>query len=388
MKDKLLDIRDLVLRFYTYEGVVKALEGVNLHLRKGETLGLVGETGCGKTMTGLSILFLIPSPGKIEGGRILFKGRDGILDVLRQDESVLRNIRGKDISMIFQEPSSALNPLFTVEEQVSEVFLHHRREELIGRVLKGIEEDIRSAGAFFPLKPLVYRVEKKIYRRMLERPNSLLLRVLSSIPIVRRYRRRLRSEVRKEVVRILREMEIPDPERVADMYPHELSGGMQQRVVIAMALACNPTILIADEPTTSLDVTVQAQILSLIKKLKGDLRSSILYITHDMGVIAELCDRVAVMYAGSVCEIADVVEIFKNPLHPYTKALLESIPRPGKEFKSIKGTIPSLIDPPSGCRFHPRCLKAMEICSAVKPEMLEVEKGHLVACHLYARRVG
>ncbi|NIW16295.1 ATP-binding cassette domain-containing protein, partial [Candidatus Bathyarchaeota archaeon] len=335
--EKLLNIQDLMLRFYTYEGVVKALEGVNLYVKKGETLGLVGETGCGKTMTGLSILFLIPSPGKIEGGSIFFKSKHRTLDLLSQDESILRSIRGKDIAMIFQEPSSALNPLFTVEDQISEVLLHHRREELAKKALEGIDGDLQSMKG--GPKGFIYGFERKIYKKMVEKPHSLSMKLLSRIPIIRRYQRRLKKEARKEVVKILGEMEIPDPERVADMYPHELSGGMQQRVVIAMALACNPTLLIADEPTTNLDVTIQAQILNLTKKLKKEFGSSILYITHDMGVIAEMCDRVAVMYAGSVCEIADVIEIFKNPIHPYTKALLESIPRPGKEFKSIIGMV-------------------------------------------------
>jgi peptide/nickel transport system ATP-binding protein len=187
----------------------------------------------------------------------------------------------------------------------------------------------------------------------------------------------------KEVVKILKAVEIPDPERVAHMYPHELSGGMAQRVVIAMALSCNPTLLIADEPTTNLDVTVQAQILNLIRHLKKDFNSSILYITHDLGVVAQLCDRVAVMYAGSVAETADVFEIFKNPLHPYTRALLESIPTPGQPFKSISGIVPSLIDPPQGCRFHDRCSFAMEICRKRKPVTLEISKEHFVSCFLY-----
>jgi len=381
---KLIEIQDLVLRFYTYEGVVKALEGVNLSVKKGETLGLVGETGCGKTMTGLSIFSLIPAPGQIEGGKILFKGEDGIQELLSSDERTLMSIRGKNISMIFQEPSSALNPVYTVENQIAEVFLHHRRGELVKSALEGLERDIQD-GDTGSLKGFIYGLERKIYNRMSEKPNSLSLKLLSKIPIVNMYQGRLKEAVRKEVVKILREMEIGDPERVADMYPHELSGGMQQRVVIAMALSCNPMLLVADEPTTSLDVTIQAQILSLIKRLKKEYGSSILYITHDMGVIAEICDRVAVMYAGSTCEVADVIELFKDPLHPYAKALLESIPRPGKEFKSIIGTVPNLIDPPSGCRFHPRCPNAMEICSKAKPKMIEIKKDHLVACHLYSR---
>ena len=377
----LVEIQGLVLRFYTYEGVVKALEGVKLNLIDGETLGVVGETGCGKTMTALSILDLIPPPGKIESGQIFFKGKEKTIDLLEQKEAFLRGIRGKDISMIFQEPGSALNPVYTVEEQISEVFMLHRREELTVAAIEAIERDAESARG--GLRSFIYGIQRRIYRKMLKNPRSLSLRFLSRIPVVNRYKRRLRKEAKKESINILRQMEIPDPERVADMYPHELSGGMQQRVVIAMALACNPTLLIADEPTTSLDVTVQAQILDLIKKLKETFKSSIIYITHDLGVVAETCDRVAVMYAGNVVEVADVIEIFKNPLHPYTKGLIESIPRPGKDFKSIKGTVPSLINPPPGCRFNPRCPKAMEKCSNVKPETIEVKKKHFVSCHLY-----
>ncbi|MEA2089657.1 MAG: ABC transporter ATP-binding protein, partial [Thermoproteota archaeon] len=348
-----------------------------------ETLGIVGETGCGKTMTGLSIFNLIPPPGRIEGGRVLFTGRDGkTVDLLSQKESVLTHVRGKDISMIFQEPSSALNPVFTVGNQISEVFLHHRREELINSAINELEKDVQSAGAT-SLKGRIYKIERNIYSKMLKNPNSLSLRVLSKTPIIKRYKGRMNKECRKQVVNLLKELELPDPERVIDMYPHELSGGMQQRIVIAMALACNPLLLTADEPTTSLDVTIQARILDLIRRLKKRFGASVIFITHDLGVIAEMCDRVAVMYAGNMCEIADVVEIFKRPFHPYTKALMESIPRVGEEYKSIRGTVPNLIDPPPGCRFHPRCSNAMEICAKVKPEMIEVKKDHFVSCHLF-----
>lgn len=380
----LLEIEDLVLRFYTYEGVVKALENVNLTLKEGETLGVVGETGCGKTMTGLSTLFLTPSPGKIEGGRIQFLDEEGTRDILSLDEATLRSIRGKEISMIFQEPSSALNPLFTVAEQIAEVLLQHRKEEFIRNTLEAIDKDLQMTTNGFFSKTTIYKFQKNLYNRMSKNPKSLLPRFFSRIPIVRRYQNRFKSEVRKEIVRILGEMKISDPERVVDYYPHELSGGMQQRVVIAMALACNPKILISDEPTTNLDVTVEAQILDLIRELKKKFNSSILYITHDMGVVAEMCDRVAIMYAGNVVEIAEVIEAFKKPLHPYTKALLESIPRPGKEFKSIRGMVPNLINPPSGCRFHPRCPHTMPICSRVIPKMIEIEEnGHFIACHLF-----
>jgi peptide/nickel transport system ATP-binding protein len=383
-KETILNIEDLTLRFYTYEGIVEALDGVNLNLKDGETLGVVGETGCGKSVTGLSTLVLVPPPGKIEGGRIFFGTEGKSIDLLKRDEAFLRSIRGKDISMIFQDPRSALNPVFTVENQIAEVLMHHRIKEFCGNVVGGLEKEIQNKKTG-PLKRFIYRLEKNIFTRMQKNPKSYTLRILSRIPIINRYKRRLKKEIREEVVKVIRETEISDPERVADMYPHELSGGMAQRVVIAMALACNPTILIADEPTTNLDVTVQAQILHLIRRLKEKFGSSILYITHDMGIIAEMCDRVAVMYGGVVCEIADVMEIFKNPLHPYTKALLESIPRPGKELKSISGIVPSLINPLPGCRFHDRCQNTMEICTKIKPKMIEVKKGHFVQCHLYAR---
>jgi len=363
----ILNIEDLVLRFYTYEGIVEALDKVNLSVKEGETLGVVGETGCGKTVTGYSTLVLVPPPGRIEGGHILFDKEGEKVDLLKQRESLLRSIRGKDISMIFQDPRSALNPIFTVREQIAEVILHHRRSELIEKVLRGS----------------LTGLERRIYPEMLKHPRSLTHRILSRVPVVNRYKRKLRDVVTEEVVKLLKEMRIPDPDRVAEMYPHELSGGMAQRVVIAMALACNPKLLIADEPTTNLDVTIQLQILNLLRELKRRFGSTIEYITHDLGVIAEMCDRVAVMYAGNVVEVAGVAEIFKNPLHPYTKALLESIPRPGRPFKSIEGTVPSLINPPKGCRFHERCQHAMEICTREKPSLKEIEKEHYVHCHLY-----
>jgi len=281
--------------------------------------------------------------------------------------------------MIFQEPRAYLNPVYSVKNQIGEVLMLHRKQEIVQIALEEVEAIIEKKA-----KPGFFlNYDRKMLQKMLKNPNSFSLKIISKIPFINRYKRRINTAVRKEVVRILREMELPDPDRIADMYPHELSGGMAQRVIIAMALACNPTLLIADEPTTNLDVTVQFQILNLIRKLKQKFGSSILYITHDMGVVAELCSRVAVMYAGVVCESADVVEIFKNPLHPYTKALLESIPRPGSEFKTIEGTVPSLINPPSGCRFHDRCPYSMEICIKEKPNFIEVKKEHFVSCHLH-----
>ena len=380
LSKEILRIEDLVVRFYTYEGVVEAIDGINLSLRERETLGLVGETGCGKSVTSLSAMILVPSPGKIEKGKVILRKDGKAVDLIKEKEAAMRNIRGDDMSMIFQDPRSALNPVYSVEDQIGEVFLHHRMKELSEKVLQNLEVDIKKAKGF---RKSVLKFQRARYQKMAENPKALSLRLWSRIPIVNRYKGKLKNEVKKEVVRVLKAMKIPDPDRVAEMYPHELSGGMAQRVVIAMALGCNPEILIADEPTTNLDVTVQAQILELIRELKGEYESSVLYITHDLGVVAEVCDRVAVMYAGNVCELADVAAVFKNPLHPYTQALLASIPRPGKEFTSIEGEVPALINPPAGCRFNPRCGKATELCTREKPKLLEVEKDHFVMCHLY-----
>lgn len=372
MEKSLLEIEDLVLNFYTYEGVVQALDRVKLLLKDGETLGLVGETGCGKSVTGLSTLVLVPPPGRIEEGRVIFRRRGKRYDLLEQKEVFLRSIRGKDVSMIFQDPRSALNPLFTIGDQIIEVLMQHRKGAMCKEVLR---------------QPDLTMLERSLCTRMLIKPRSITLKVSSKIPGFNRFKRRINAVARKEAIRMLQAMKIPDPERVVDMYPHELSGGMAQRAVIAMALACSPTLLIADEPTTNLDVTVQLQILNLVRELKKEFGSSILYVTHDMGVIAELCDRVAVMYAGSIVETADVIEMFMNPLHPYTRGLLESIPTAGSDFKSIEGTVPSLINPPKGCRFHTRCPYAMTICTETKPDMTEVEKDHSVECYLYTRGV-
>jgi len=376
----LLHIKDLVVNFYTYEGVVEAIDGVNLVLKEGETLGLVGETGCGKSVTSLAILVLVPPPGRIEKGDIFLKTGNKTINLVKLDEGTLKNIRGEDLSMVFQDPRGALNPVYTVEKQVGEALFLHRKEEMCKRVLQILEKDISKASSF---KRFIYTSEKKVYEKMMNKPKSLSLRILSKIPIINRYQGRLRKEIRKDVTELLRLMKIADPERVVDMYPHELSGGMAQRVVTAIALSCNPRLLLADEPTTNLDVTVQAQILLLIKELKEKMKSSILYVTHDLGVIAEICDRVAVMYAGNVVEVADTFTIFKRPIHPYTQDLLQAIPQPGKEFKSIRGEVPALINPPKGCRYHPRCSKAMPICTQVKPQVTEAEKEHFVMCHLY-----
>jgi len=320
MVESLLNIEDLRVYYYLAEGVVKAVDRVNLKIAKEEALGLVGESGSGKSTVALSILRLIRKPGKIVGGNIYFEGED----LLTKKEADMRQIRGGNISMVFQHPGASMNPLFTVGSQIVEAIKLHQSVQ--------------------------------------------------------------KHELRKKGEEILHKVGIPSPAQRMKDYPHEYSGGMLQRAMIAMALSCNPKLLIADEPTTSLDVTIQAQILDLMKKLRKDFGASILLIGHDLGVISELCDKVAVMYAGKVAEYADLATLFKKTKHPYTQALLESIPRldtKTERLRIIPGSVPRLINPPSGCRFHPRCEYAKGICSKEIPPLVEIEKGHEVACFLY-----
>jgi len=328
-----LEVNDLTTYFYTEEGVVKAVEGVSFKIYKGETLGLVGETGCGKSVTALSILQVVRPPGIIEKGEVLF-GRE---DLLRKSDLEMAKYRGKDITMIFQDPLNSINPVFKIGDQIAEVFLLHMENELL------IEASRHH--------------DKSIY-----------------------------SVAREWSQDLLRNLNIPFPEVIFDRYPHELSGGMRQRVQIAMALACGPKLLIADEPTTALDVTIQNQILKLMKELKQKFDTSILFITHDLRIISKMCDRVAVMYSGYIVEYGELEQLFTNPYHPYTKGLLASIPVVGKKrevLEVIPGMVPNLIYPPSGCRFHPRCIYCFEPCDSNVPESIEVEPEYFVACHLY-----
>jgi peptide/nickel transport system ATP-binding protein len=545
----LLEINDLFVNFYTYQGVVKAIDGVDLTIRKGETLGLVGETGCGKSVTARAIMRLIQSPpGRIEAGSVYLleppdvrakrryleeearkwysrqtpaartknveafskmdkqfkkqirkaskKGKptaetpevappkivDGYLmweskkvrkddkiaieaskksyDLLKKDLKFMQKIRGRYISMIFQEPAAALNPVFTAGDQIAEVILVHKRVEMSQRIQKRLNEEIElakkkkrpkkkpvsakrctkcgakhskeaiacrvcgnteftdpktggrknkiyrcsicnaevqkewtfcdSCGNEFygrvswKVRPLFLKTYRKIFRTIEKTPDSSYIRLMSKIPLIRRFNKDLQEEAFREAVKMLKVVRIPDPKGVAYRFPHELSGGMQQRVMIGMALACNPKLLIADEPTTALDVTIQAQILKLMRELKTTFGSSILLITHNLGVVAEMCDRVGVMYAGSMAEIADARTIFKEPLHPYTVGLMLSVPNASVEVEklyTIPGSVPNLIRPPSGCRFHPRCSYAKEFCKEVKPPLTEIREGHFVACH-------
>jgi oligopeptide/dipeptide ABC transporter ATP-binding protein len=316
--EALLEVRGLRTVFNTDEGEVRAVDGVDLRLERGRTLGIVGESGCGKSVTALSILGLVPQPpGRIVAGEVLFEG----VDLLKLPPARLRELRGDQLSMIFQEPMSSLNPAFTVGEQVAEAIRSHR--------------DVS------------------------------------------------RREAREQTIDMLRRVRIPSPERRAEDYPHRLSGGMRQRVMIAMALVCNPKLLIADEPTTALDVTIQAQILELMRALRAELGTSIILITHDLGVVAELADDVIVMYAGKVVERCGVAALFAEPQHPYTIGLLGSIPRLDLEqerLSAIEGIVPNAAAMPTGCRFNPRCPFAVEKCFTETPPLVQLKPGHFAAC--------
>jgi peptide/nickel transport system ATP-binding protein len=317
--EPLLDVENLTVYYNILRGQVKAVEGVKFIVEKGESLGLAGESGCGKTTVALSIMRLLPSNGKILGGKILFRKKN-IVDM--PDDDVRNEIRWKKIAIVFQGAMNALNPVYKISEQITEAIRLH-------------EPDVDK-------KTAIERAEKLF-----------------------------------ELVGI-------DPKRIHN-YPHEFSGGMRQRAMIAMALACNPELLIADEPGTALDVIVQAQVLKLLSELKAKLNLSMILITHDLSIISETCEKAAIMYAGKLVESGAVRSIFKEPLHPYTQGLIGAFPNiysPKAEIKSIEGQPPDLFNPPSGCRFHPRCQYAMEICEKKDPPFLEVEKGHFVACHL------
>lgn len=321
----LLQVEGLKTYFYTFEGVAKAVDDVSFYLEKGETLGLVGESGCGKSVTALSIMRLIPEPpGRIVHGKIDFAGTN-LIELRMAD---MRSIRGNRISMIFQEPMTSLNPVFTIGDQISEMFVLHQKLS-----------------------------KRESWNRAIE---------------------------------MLRLVQIPSPERRVQEYPHQLSGGMRQRAMIAMALSCDPEILIADEPTTALDVTIQAQVIDLMMKLKEDFDAAIILITHDLGVVAEIAQRIEVMYAGKVVEEARALTIFEDPKHPYTKGLLKSIPmlgqraRHGRErLQEISGIVPSLYELPSGCSFYPRCPDAMAMCQVQAPRLIDLGDAHRVRCWLY-----
>ena len=323
MTDSLIEIRNLRTHFFTDEGVVKAVDDVSLTIPLGRTLGLVGESGCGKSVTALSIIRLVSAPGRIVEGSIQLYNNGSAVEVTSLPENRMRQLRGSSIAMIFQEPMTSLNPVFTVGAQIMEAIRLHQKVN--------------------------------------------------------------KAEARDRAVEMLRKVKVPAPEQRMNEYPHQFSGGMRQRVMIAMALSCNPSLLIADEPTTALDVTIQAQILDLLRQLQADTGMSILMITHDLGIIAEMADEVAVMYASKVVERAPVAELFANPQHPYTHGLFDSRPLPGMQktarLKSIEGMVPSPLNFPGGCKFHPRCPFMKERCQAEEAELRELSKDHWVRCH-------
>ena len=316
--DPLLKISDLRTWFHTHDGLARAVDGVSFEIGESETLGLVGESGCGKSVTALSVLRLVDRPGRIESGAVTFRGRD-LLALSPRD---MRKVRGGQISMIFQEPMTSLNPVFTVGNQIAEAIILHQKKN--------------------------------------------------------------RAEARRLAIEMLERVGIPSPERRVDEYPHQMSGGMKQRVMIAMALVCRPALLIADEPTTALDVTIQAEILDLLADLQREFRMAILLITHNLGIVAGMADRVVVMYAGKVVETAPVDRLFSAPKHPYTRSLFKSVPRletaRQDRLETIEGTVPDPRQWPSGCRFHPRCPSAMERCSVEAPPLVEKQHAHTVAC--------
>jgi peptide/nickel transport system ATP-binding protein len=375
MTENVVEVRDLRVNFSTYEGLMKVVDGVNLSIKKGEMLGLVGETGCGKTMTGRAIMRILPSNAQIMSGEIVFEGSTNLLN-LSEDE--MRKIRGKTISLIFQEPRRALHPTFDVGGQIGEIFALHMREDVLKTALENLEDSESSTSS-------LSNIIRNIYTEELKGKEPFLKKLLGKIPFIRtKINEPFEKVLDEKSVDMLEKVQIPDPERVSDQYPHELSGGMMQRVLISMALACNPALLIADEPTTAVDVTTQVKLLDLIMDLKKTYGASILLITHNLAVVAETCDRVSVMYAGTIVEQADTYTVFKEPLHPYTQGLLAAIPIIGqnKELKSIPGSVPNFLNPPSGCRFHPRCTLAIDKCVIEKPVFREVRDEHYVACHV------
>ncbi|TKJ20855.1 MAG: peptide ABC transporter ATP-binding protein [Promethearchaeota archaeon Loki_b32] len=377
---KLLEVKNLKTYFYTEEGIVKAVDGVSFDIYEDEVLGLVGETGCGKSVTALSILRLVRAPGKIIDGEITFKGRQ----LLELNETEMRERRGKDITMIFQDPLNSLNPVFNVGKQVSEVFMLHQKtelkQELDNRLLERKKKIEERKNLEKSLK------DEETSSRLSEEEKSNIKAKIKELKKEVSHITRLNDITLEWTEKIITEVGIPDAKGILKRYPYELSGGMRQRVMIAMGLSCNPALLIADEPTTALDVTIQAQILDLMKDLKNRFKTSIFIITHDLGIIAELCDRVAVMYSGNIVEYATAERLFKNPRHPYTKGLIGAIPsieKKDQKLQTIRGMVPNLIYPPSGCRFHPRCDNRLEICDKVKPPLNEIAERYFVACHLF-----
>jgi len=376
----LLKIENLKTYFFVEEGVVKAVDGVSFTIFEDEVLGLVGETGCGKSVTALSIIRLVRAPGKIIEGKITLRG----VNLLDLTEEKMRLNRGNTITMIFQDPLNSLNPVLSVGRQVSEVFYLHQMEELESILDARLMERERLTQEYKDLE--LELKEKEENNTLSENESKELTRKIHELKKATSHKPNLETIALEKSAQIIKEVGIADAEGILKRFPHELSGGMRQRVMIAMALSCNPALLIADEPTTALDVTIQAQILELMRNLKTKFKTSILMITHDLGIIADICDRVAVMYSGNIVEYAYVNDLFKNPRHPYTQGLIGAIPsieKKNQKLQTIRGMVPNLIYPPSGCRFHPRCDYRLEVCDKIKPKLNEIGEEYFVACHLF-----
>ena len=366
---KLLEVKDLRTFFFVEEGVVKAVDGVAFDIYEDEILGLVGETGCGKSVTALSVLQLVRAPGKIMSGTIHFKGNN-LLDLTEKE---MREHRGNNITMIFQDPLNSLNPVISCGKQISEVFLLHQEKDMKRELDTLLLERRKKVDEKKQLQTQLKEDEDS--NVLSEQDKTEMNTKIAELKKATAHIPNIKDIALSRSEQIIREVGIPDPKGILKRYPHELSGGMRQRVMIAMALSCNPSLLIADEPTTALDVTIQAQILDLMKDLKNRFSTSILIITHDLGIIADLCDRVAVMYSGNIVEYATAEELFKKPRHPYTKGLMGAIPsieKKDQKLITIRGMVPNLIYPPSGCRFHPRCDNRLEICDKIKPILTEI----------------
>lgn len=359
---QVLTVNNLKVTFHTYAGDVKALDGVELSVRKGELLGLVGESGCGKSVTALTIVGLLPPNAEIVSGEVMLDGTN----LLHERKEDLRLTRLRDVAIVFQDPMTYLNPVLTIGSQITEIIASEPELFVQDMIKSRLEEIAKEKSSNDALQSERERLQATSKGNQLGKGELKRLSLLYAIST-------------------LKSVRLPEPEKVVKMYPFELSGGMRQRAMIAMALVRRPKLLLADEITTALDVTVQAQALQLLQELKKTIDTSVILITHDLAVVAEVCDRVAVMYAGNVVEVAEVNELFRNPLHPYTQGLLASVPRVDvvAEQTSIHGSVPDLIFPPSGCRFNPRCPKAFEKCPLSKPPLIEVSPGHLVSCFLY-----
>ena len=379
-KDLIASVTDLKVYFESKQGMVHSVDGVSFDIVDGEMMGLVGETGCGKSVTARTFMQLVQSPpGVLAGGNIKFRSKNSksgsqVIDLLDLSENQIRELRGERIAMIFQDPGKALNPGLTIRTQIAEVFQEHRENDVLEKA--GLKNKLTGVTEYF-------------VKKYIKQEAGFLITTLLKIPPLSTYKKKIDNSINRLVAEALEETQIPNPTKVMERFPHELSGGMKQRVMIAQAIACNPDLLIADEPTTALDVTVQARVLDLIKELQKRHKTSVLYISHDLSLVRRICDRIAVMYAGQIVETGDAETIFNQPKHPYTQGLINALPSMSHErgkLEAIEGIVPELIEPEPGCRFVSRCKRRKANCKKIDPKLQpisEVDKSHKVACLLY-----